>query len=133
MPILKSNIVADLGEFGEFDSFSGGGITINVTDYYPAGSQSPLKLLGTGTIGDITVMRGFDPKRDKKLITWGRDALAGKVSLRTLTLRWRSAQGTVIDSLGYTCFPKEVKEPDGKAGDNAVAEISIVLATQSIN
>jgi hypothetical protein len=130
--ILRSGIVATLGEFGDFEENTGGEKDAAVTDYYPAGANSPQKLFGPVTVTDITLTRAYDPTRDEPLVDWVERYLAGKDRPRAITVVARNAQGVVEKSRNYaTCKPKGIKPPDGKSGDGSPAMISVTLAVEN--
>jgi len=131
--ILRSGIVATLGEFGDFEENTGGEKDAAVTDYYPAGSLSPLKLFGPVTITDIQLSRAYDPSQDESLIDWVNAYLSGKATPRSITVVAKNGQGVVEKSRNYsTCKPKGIKFPDGKAGDGTPAMISVTLAVENV-
>lgn len=130
--ILRSGIVATLGEFGDFEENTGGEKDATVTDYYPAGANSPLKLFGPFTTTDIQLSRAYDPSRDEALIDWVERYLQGKERPRTITVTAKNAQGVIEKSRSYgTTKPKAIKFPDGKAGDGTPAMVTVTLAVEN--
>lgn len=133
MPLLKSHIVATFGEFGDFDSYSGGGIERALTPYTAAGQQAAEQLEGTHSVTDVTLMRAYDPKRDDKLKDYANKAIRGKETPRAVTIKKFNAQGIVIAIDSHPrCKVKSLTMPDGKAGDNSVAEVTMVLAVEAL-
>lgn len=127
--ILKNNVRAYLGDFGEFDSVSGGDLERDIADYFAGGDRFPQKLKGgTAKYSDVTLMRGYDPKRDRKLQDWADGAIQGRDDDKNVRLEFMTPQGVVQDSYAYNATFKSIKVPEGKSGDNATAEISITMA-----
>ncbi len=126
---LHSNVYADLGEFGTFDTVSGGELQQTVTDYTPGGSRQARKLKGGFKYSDIVLTRAWDPGRDNAVVDWmKRSIVDGIDDPRTLTKHTKTAQGGVADTKSYNVVPSMQKLPDGKAGDDSVAELSITLS-----
>ena len=130
---LKSNIVATLGEFGDFDEYNGGAVQIAHTDYTAAGRKAPEKLTGTHSLTDITLTRAFDPKRDNALKDWFNKYQQGKETGRAVTVKHRNSQGVVINTDTYPdCRPLTYTPAPGKSGDNSVADITIALGCVAV-
>lgn len=128
---LHSNIYAELAEFGRWDSVSGGGLTQNMTGYTPGGERVERKLEGTNKFEDITLMRAWDPARDQAVVDWcKRVMLAGLREPKNLTKFTLSPQGAVLSALSYSVKPIGCKPPDGKSGDDSVADFTVTLAVE---
>lgn len=130
MPILRSNIVASLAEFGKFEEIDGGELDIQENDYYPAGAQTPDKLLGPHTYTDITLQRGYDPRADDPIEDWVKAYKLGKELPRTLTITSSNAQGVIVKTRSYEAKPKGYAPPGGKAGDGSVGMMRLVLSVR---
>lgn len=132
MPFAQnSDIFAVMGEFGTFDTITGGELTQNTTEYTPGGLRTALKLPGTYTYSDITLTRVWDPLRDGSLVDWAkRNMRDGIPEPRQVTKMTKTQQGIIQDFKTYLVIPKALKTPDGKNGDNTMAEISITLAVE---
>ena len=130
--IQQWQIVATLGEFGQFDEVSGGELDINITDFTPGGSRSAKKVLGTSSYTDLVLSRNWDPSRDASLVDWANQSALGLADSRSVTKMSYNKQGVVIDSIVYrVCKVKNIKTPDGKNGDNSVAMVQITLSVES--
>src|SRR3990167_697197 len=117
--IQSWQVVPTLAEFGDFDTFGGGELQIQYTDYIPAGQTSPRKLPGTHTYSQITLSRGYDPRRDRAIEDWYLKFKNGVEQPRTLTLKFLNAQKIVEDTRTYpVAKPASMKLPDGKSGGN---------------
>lgn len=130
----KSDVTATLGEFGIFDEYSGGAFQIQHTDYVPAGKKAAIKLPGTHAIDDITLGRAFDPNRDLALLDWYNKYQQGKEQHRTCVIQYLNPQGGVQKTVSHPrCVPKTLTMPQGKSGDNSVAEVVLVLGVEAVN
>lgn len=58
---------------GEFDSFSGGGISVDGKMYYPPGSQFPVNRGGKAEIAEAELGREWQPDRDDVLYRFLKD------------------------------------------------------------
>ncbi len=131
--ITHSQVVPTLGEFGEFEQVTGGDPNIAPTPYYQAGAKTPRPIYGTGTFNDIVVTRAWVSGRDNQLIEWWKRRLAGVDPLpRRLVKQFRNNLGIVESTQVYLVHVKDVKSPDGKAGDNTVAEVQVTLLVEAI-
>lgn len=131
--LTHSQVVPSLGEFGEFESITGGDPVGNFVPYFPAGSKIPRLISSTGQYTDIVMTRAYISGRDNQLIEWWKRQLSGADPVpRTAVKQFRNALGIVEDTLQWQVNIKEVKTPDGKAGDNNIAEISVTLAVQAL-
>lgn len=132
-PVLKHQITASLGEFGEFEQVSGGELDITNTDYYQAGARSPARIPGTYMYSDIVLSRAHDPNRDGAVVDWVNRYNAGLETGRQVIKITRNHIGFVIDQTTYAvCKPKGLKFPDGASGDNAVTDIQLTLAVEAL-
>ena len=130
--ILRSGVVATLGEFGDFEEHTGGERDAVVTDHYPAGANSPIKLFGPITITDVVLNRAYDPTRDVALEQWVELYQRGLEQPRSITVVYRNAQGIILKSRAYTiCKPKGIKYPEGKSGDGTPTMISVTCVVEN--
>lgn len=129
---LNSYVFAELVGFqGAFDKVQGGECQQNITDYIPGGERSARKLPGTYSYADITLARAYDPMRDRAVIEWAKAKIVGGLSEpRTLVKYTRNAQGFIEGKQSYQVVARNYKTPDGVAGDDGVAEFSIVLSVE---
>lgn len=127
-PVQQSGVVAVLGEFGDWESISGGIPTTAYTDHYEAGERTPDQLPGTTSYTDIVLKRAYRADRDAKVVAWHNAFLQGAEAPRTVTKQIRNYQGVVTRTETYAnCQPVSVETPEGQAGDNAVAMITVTL------
>lgn len=131
--MTHGQIVATLGEFGDFESVTGGDPVQNMTDYYEPGARTPRKISFTGNFNDVVLTRAYVNGRDNQLVEWWKRKLAGVDPLpRKLVKKFRNALGMVEDSQTFQVHVKDVKTPDGKAGDNTIAEVQVTCAVEAI-
>ena len=130
-PILQSDIVAAVAEFGDFEKVTGGGMQSNSTDHYPAGTKTPVKIPGTFSYKDITFSRAHNPLRDRPCIDWCERYLTGLDTSRSLMIKYLNRQGIVVTAETYTCHPINYDLPPGASGDNTLAEFSMTLAVEA--
>lgn len=131
--ITHSQVVPSLGEFGDFEGISGGDPNVNPTAYFEAGARTPRPIFGVGQFNDITVTRAYISGRDNQLVEWWKRRLAGTdPTPRRLVKKFRNALGIVEDTQTFLVHVKDVKTPDGKAGDNTVAEVSVTLFVEAL-
>lgn len=129
---LNSYVYAELIGFPDsFDSFTGGECTSNVTDYVPGGQRTARKIRGTYSYSDITLTRAWDAIRDRAVIEWAKKNIVGGIpDPRTVVKYTRNQQGIIEGKQSYQVVPKAYKTPDGKSGDDGLAEFSITLAVE---
>lgn len=133
-PVIRSNVVATLAEFGDFESFDGGELDIQTTDWFPPGANTPVKLQGPHTLTDVTLTRVYDPPRDEALFDWFSLAARGMVTPRTLTVLYKNQMGIVQRERTFpVVMPKNIVAPGGKSGDGAPTELRVVLSVQGMN
>lgn len=131
--IMRSNVRATLGEFGDFEGFDGAEFDIQTVDHYPAGAQSPEKLTSTGTYTDVTLTRAYDPSRDAAVEDWFAAFQAGRENPRTVSVSYLNQLGVPerTRTIG-PCKPKNVMPPGGKSGDGTPAEFKVVLSVEGV-
>ncbi len=128
MPIInQSNVVATFGEFGEFESVSGGSLQIAHFEHYQAGAMTPNKLKGTFSFENFTIARAFVPERDAKLRQYCERYAAGLELGRTCTVQYRVPPGVVVDQESKFCKVDKLDIPDGKSGSNEAGMITLTL------
>ncbi len=127
---LNSHVYAEIIGFeGTFDSVQGGELQSNIVDHYPGGSRTPEKLQGTYTYSDIVLTREWKPLQDRPVLEWAkRSVVDGIYDPKTLVKYTRNEQGIIIDKKSYQVKPRGTKTPDGKSGDDGIAEFMITLA-----
>ena len=130
-PILHSDIVSSLGEFGEFEDTSGGGMNSQSVAHYPAGAKTPVKVAGTFEYTDMTLGRAHNPLRDRPVMDWVERYLVGLDGPRALVVRYLNRQGVVINAETYTCHPVSYKLPDGEAGQNVLGKFTVTLTIEA--
>ncbi len=131
--LTHSQIVVTVSEFGDFEQATGGDIKVNVTPYFEAGSKVPRKITSTGDQSDLVVTRAYRPGRDRDLIEWVAHVRDGTdTAPRTAVKKYLNALGVVVDSQTYLVRAIDVKTPDSKAGDTAIAEIQVTLAVEAV-
>ncbi len=133
MPFAQvADVFGTLGEFGLFDSITGGELSGNTIPYTPGGSRTAIQLPAAAySYSDIVMTRAWEPLRDRRLVDWAkRNIRDGVPEPRQVVKITKTAQGVVQDFKTYLVVPKAIKTPDGKAGDSAMAEVSITLAVQ---
>ena len=130
---LQWQVVATLGEFGQWDSISGGGISITHTDYTPAGERSPRKLPATFTIGDITLSRAYVPERDNEVNAWVLRYKEGLDAGRVIIICLLNDQKVVVQTRTYALGkPMSLEFPEGMSGGAGLAEIKLGLACEAV-
>jgi len=129
---LNSYVFAEMVGFqGSFDSITGGECQENVTDYIAGGERQARKIKGTFSYTDIVLSRAWDPLRDRQVIEWAkRNIVDGVNDSRTVIKYTRNAQGIIEGKSSFQVVPKSYKTPDGKAGDDGLAEFMITLAVE---
>lgn len=127
--VLEWQVVATLGEFGDFDSFSGGDVTTTHTPYTPAGNRSPRKLPATYDYANITIGRVFVPERDRAVDAWAQAYKDGLESPRFLIVKYLNAQKVVQDTRTFPAVkPETVNTPSGASGSAALSQFTLTLA-----
>lgn len=128
----KWQVVATLGEFGDFEEKTGGDLESTITPYYPAGAKTPEKLEGTHDVTDLVLTRAYDPARDAKLIDWVKKALrTGKDNTRNCVVKYLNSFGVVERTETYgTSKVKTLKTPEGKSGDSSPSMLVLTLAVE---
>lgn len=130
---LQWQVVATLGEFGRFDTVSGGGVTVTHTDYTPAGERSARKLPATNSVGDVSLSRVYVPERDRALMAWHLRYKEGLDQGRPLIVTYLNAQKVVVDTRTYpNAKPMTVDPPDGQSGGAGLAEIKVVVVVEDV-
>src|SRR5262247_2545524 len=130
-PIVHAQIVATLGEFGDFDEVTGAELNRVLTEYYPAGRFSPVMIPGTHSYTPLVLTKAYDAQADAKLVDWFTGVALGTRAdaTRTCIKRISNAIGVPIDQVNYpNCIPQHLKLPDGRAGDSSIAQLVLTLA-----
>ena len=131
MPALKYQIVPSLGEFGAFESKTGGDLSVAYTTYFEAGSRSPRELPGTHSYSAVSLSRAYDAQRDRPLENWVRLFKSGLEGPRTLTVMIKNEQGVIVDTKTYpVAKPETITNPEGAAGDSGLAELRLTLRVE---
>lgn len=131
--ITHSQVVPEIVGFGDFESITGGDPNLAPTEYYEPGARTPRPIYGTGKFNPATVTRAFIPGRDNQLVEWWRNRLAGVDTVpRRLVKKFRNVLGVVESTQTFQVHVTDVKTPDGKAGDNTVAEIQVTLYVEAL-
>ena len=131
--ITHGQVVPTLGEFGEFESMTGGDPISNPTDYFEPGARFPRKIFQNGNFNDAVVTRAYISGRDNQLVEWWKRSMSGVDPVpRRLVKNFRNALGIVEDQQTFLVRVKDVKTPDARAGDNTVAEVQVTLAVEMI-
>lgn len=127
-PVQQSGVVGVLGEFGEFESITGGIPTTEYSTHFEAGAREPDQLPGTTTYTDIVLVRAYRSDRDAALVAWHDKFRQGLEVPRTVTKQIRNYAGLVTRTETYVqCKPVSVETPEGKSGDNSVANVTVTL------
>lgn len=129
---LKSDIYAEMDPFGTFDTFTGGELSRNVTDYVPGGENKARKIPSrTYAYSDIVITRAWDPEQDSQVVDWvNRVVVQGIDDPKTVVKYTKNKQGTIVDAKSYMVTPKAMKTPDGMHGDDSIAEFSVTLSVE---
>lgn len=129
MPIvLKKDIVASVGQWGEFETVTGGGITKQMTKHYEAGAQTPALLDGVFEFKQYKVERAYKPERDNIMLTTYENMARGVIPNKvTLTVQHRSQLGIVISQVIRTCKIIEADPPEGQSGSSDPGMVSLTL------
>jgi len=131
--LTHSQIVVTVGEFGDFEQATGGDVKVNVTPYFEAGAKVPRKITSTGDQSDLVVTRAYRPGRDGALVDWVKHVRDGTdMVARTAVKKYLNALGVVVDTQTYSVRAIDVKTPDSKAGDTAIAEVQLTLAVEAV-
>ena len=123
-------IVASVLEesIGDFDEVSGGDVQQNVVSQWQGGSQAPQPVQSTYSISELTLTRNFIPSRDLALLDYINRAKIGAAEPLTVVKKYFNLQGIFVGSETYVgCIFKDSKSPDGKAGDDTISHISVIL------
>lgn len=132
MSIVKGyQTIARLAEFGEWEGVTSPELDIATDNYYPAGARTPIKLPATGTYSDITLTRAYDPSKDNAVEAWVTRYLNGLEGSRNLTIIVLNDQNIVQATKTYVVKPMGYKAPDGKSGDNNMAEFTLKLSCEA--
>lgn len=117
-----------------WDTREGGERTREITAYFAGGQKQNDFVYGKTTGGDMTLTRGYDPKRDDTWFSQLNRALEnGEECLYTVTQTPVTTTGTTYGKT--TTWPnipvKSLKHMDSKAGSEADAGmVEIVFATR---
>jgi hypothetical protein len=112
---------------------TGGELNQVVVDYFAAGRNSPQKLAGVHSHGDVTLTRAYEPQRDRPVKEWVQAFADGRATSRSLTFRFKNAQKQVIDTLTFpVVVPVTWTPPEGAAGDSEVSNMTLVVAVQDM-
>lgn len=127
-PVLQSGVVAVLGEFGEFESVSGGIPTTAYTEHYEAGARTPDHLPSTTSYTDLVLKRAYRADRDARVVQWHNQFLQGLETPRTVTKQIRNYQGIPTKIETYAaCKPVSVETPEGQSGDGTVGMLTVTM------
>lgn len=131
-PILHNQVIATLGEFGDFDKVSGGKLQIAYTSYTEAGSDTATNIKATYSYTDIVLERAYKPDRDTALRDWSNRFKNNQDTPRSVVKRVQNAQKLVVDTMTYPiCKPVGVDMPDGTAGDGSIAMVVVTLKVEN--
>lgn len=127
-PIAQSGVVGVLGEFGEWESISGGIPTTAYQEHYEAGARTPDHVEGTTSYTDLVLKRAWRSDRDKRIVDWHNRFKDGLETPRTVTKQLRNYQGIPETIETYAvCKPVSVETPEGQSGDNTIGMITVTL------
>lgn len=128
-----SAYIVELG-IGDFDSISGGQAQKTITNIWVGGINMPIPSSnGTAEVAELTLKRNYIAARDGILKDLYLKSQAGLAPLLTVVKTQTSPSGQVTEMCKYLgCVVKDFEFPDGTAGSNDVAQITITLKPTSI-
>lgn len=131
--LTQAQVVPTFGEFGEFETITGGDPVGNFSEYWPAGARFPRMISYTGKWNDITISRAYVSGRDNQLIeAWKRRQNGQDPAPKQVVKQFRNALGIVEDQITWQGYISDVKTPDGKAGDQTIAMISVTIKIEAL-
>lgn len=127
-PVQQFGVVATVGEFGEWESVSGGIPTTQYVEHYDPGARTPEHIPGTTSYTDLVLERAYKADRDSEVVNWHKQFMLGFEGPRTVVKQIRNYQGIVTQTESYAvCKPVSVETPEGKSGDATLGTIKLTL------
>lgn len=118
---------------GEWTERTGGEKQREVSNQFEGGDNTPTLMVGKATGGDMTVTRGYDPKRDDVWLSQLNAALEKDECLYTPVQTPKTRSGAVYGKpRSWPNIPvKSLKYPEATNGESAdPGQVEIVFATR---
>lgn len=116
-----------MSDFGVWDTFSGGDVDSDQTQYYPGGMAPPVALGGRKTSGNVTVSRLYRLERDHDRMQFLIDA-ASKSSMRVARQPLDLNGNKYGKALIYRGILKHVTPPDLDSQQSGPALLSLEMS-----